>query len=55
MKFKLKYYYYFLYSKQYCIIYFIILIVFRFLIPQSQKATDVISKQIMDFIERDES
>lgn len=29
--------------------------VFRFLIPQSQKATDIISKQIMDFIERDES
>lgn len=29
--------------------------VFRFLIPQSQKATDIISKQIMDFIEHDES
>jgi len=36
-------------------LYFINLMVFRFLIPQSQKATDVISKQIMDFIERDES
>jgi len=29
--------------------------IFRFLIPQSQKATAIISKQIMDFIERDES
>lgn len=28
---------------------------FRFLIPQSQKATDIITKQILDFIERNES
>ncbi|XP_050423895.1 TBC1 domain family member 23 [Adelges cooleyi] len=27
----------------------------RFLIPQSQKATDIISKQILDFIERNDS
>jgi len=53
--FKLWYYYYYSYSKRCHILHYINLIEFRFLIPQSQKATDIISKQIMDFIERDES
>lgn len=30
-------------------------IISRFLIPKSQKATDIVTKQILDFIERNES
>lgn len=37
------------------ICFYIYLTIFRFLIPQSQKATDIVTKQILDFIERNES
>lgn len=37
------------------ICFYIYLMIPRFLIPQSQKATDIVTKQILDFIERNES